>query len=489
MKYGIHFSDVFGVSVEKLEEYGAFNVSLINDMPLFIDPFLLFSSPKPEYQRLHQGILNYLSFLKKKAEEGVSVELVKSLYSFHEVKQNWLGYSECGNCGHGLGFDFAKSMHSMMPIVFRDLGKETVTESSHLEKVGLFKQGVGKDAISDFTTNLILDYLLGYTQTFALKHIAQDKLAVFGVKKAYFDYSVQRWMPARYTLPKFGNSYVILTPKDLLTREETWINSDDMINRFAEISASIENEELRAALNDYFSRQIPVFEMSNKERERYVREAIWRTIQKYPDIIDYYISDKEKDKDGAKSIATDRMMVVEDILVTWVRSFVDENLSKTRFFEFKHNSSYREALKRLGYFKNCLENNDVYKILYHNGKPAREEIVQLAFKLVWGFSDYDVNREVNNGRGPADYKISKGAKDSAIIEFKLARNPRLKQNLQKQLSIYQNANDTKYGIAVIVFFSLEEKKKVETILRELNIDNRENVVLIDCSPKKSGSKE
>lgn len=33
-----HFSDYFGVLPEVLEEYGAFNISLLGDLPLFIDP-------------------------------------------------------------------------------------------------------------------------------------------------------------------------------------------------------------------------------------------------------------------------------------------------------------------------------------------------------------------------------------------------------------------------------------------------------------------
>ncbi|WP_269078769.1 hypothetical protein [Endozoicomonas numazuensis] len=37
----IYFSDYFDVEKEDLEKYGAFNVSLINDLPVFIDPFLL----------------------------------------------------------------------------------------------------------------------------------------------------------------------------------------------------------------------------------------------------------------------------------------------------------------------------------------------------------------------------------------------------------------------------------------------------------------
>lgn len=54
----VFFTDIFGVSEETLEEYGAFNISLINDLPLFIDPFLLYASEKPEYRALHNTLLH-----------------------------------------------------------------------------------------------------------------------------------------------------------------------------------------------------------------------------------------------------------------------------------------------------------------------------------------------------------------------------------------------------------------------------------------------
>ena len=67
MTISIYFSDFFDVSPDTLEEYGAFNVSLINDLPLFIDPFLLFNSTKPEYSALHDSIIAYVRFLKAKS--------------------------------------------------------------------------------------------------------------------------------------------------------------------------------------------------------------------------------------------------------------------------------------------------------------------------------------------------------------------------------------------------------------------------------------
>ena len=38
----IYFTDIFNIDEKILENYGAFNISLCNDMPLFVDPFLLF---------------------------------------------------------------------------------------------------------------------------------------------------------------------------------------------------------------------------------------------------------------------------------------------------------------------------------------------------------------------------------------------------------------------------------------------------------------
>ena len=490
MRIGIHFSDFFNVSPQTLEEYGAFNISLISDMPLFIDPFLLFSSPKAEYQALHRQILDYLTFLKERADEGVSNEaLIKSWYSFPEMKQNWLGYSHMGNSGKGLGGLFAKNMHALMPTAFKDLGKETLTASNHLEKVGLFNQGVGRDNISDFTTNLILDYLLKYTENFAKKFLSSDVCSVFKVKKAYFDYQFQRWLPREYYLPQYDGDYVVLTPKDILTRDETWINHREMMDHFFEISEGIENEELRAHINRYFTSKIPVIQMSDKEKDKYIKAAKWETVREFPELIEYYIKKKESEKEEAKSVADEKVRTVESFLVTNLHQFVESQLVNTKFFEIEPVTSFVETLRRLKYLKNCIEKNDCYRLFYINGKPiSREDHLQYAFRFVWFASPFDVNREVNNGRGSADYKVSFGANDATIVEFKLASNPNLKKNLQNQLEIYQDANNTQFGIKAIMFFTDEEKTKLDTVLKDLNLDNKVNVVTIDARPKVSASK-
>lgn len=137
----IYFTDFFNVPADILENYGAFNVSLINDLPLFIDPFLLFGSKKPEYQELHESILKYLAFLKFKSEEGITeLSEIKSWYLFPEVKQNWFGYSKIGNGGSSLGEKFGLAMssvpHGQLPNDIRELLKFTSGfEFSGLEEI------------------------------------------------------------------------------------------------------------------------------------------------------------------------------------------------------------------------------------------------------------------------------------------------------------------------------------------------------------------
>src|SRR3546814_20033009 len=71
--------------------------------------------------------------------------------------------------------------------------------------------------------------------------------------------------------------------------------------------------------------------------------------------------------------------------------------------------------------------------------------LQLLYRLTWFASPLDVNREVNNGRGPVDYKVSMGNADKTLVEFKLARNTKLKANLKSQVQIYERSEERRVG--------------------------------------------
>lgn len=114
----LYFSDYFGIPRRTIEKYGALDISLVGDLPLFIGPFLLFKSRKPAYRQLHARIIEYLRFLRDRAsDKDGDPALLKSWYTFPEVKQTWLGFSRGGNRGAvGLGRDFAGALS--LPVQF-----------------------------------------------------------------------------------------------------------------------------------------------------------------------------------------------------------------------------------------------------------------------------------------------------------------------------------------------------------------------------------
>ena len=481
----VYFTDFFGVSVTDMAKYGAFNVSLINDLPVFIDPFLLFNSDKDEYQDLHNSIIKYITFLRDMSDGGqISKGLLSHWFLFPEVKQNWLGYSKVGNGGAGLGPKFANALNDNLASIFNDFGGEKITQSSHLEKLCLIKDGVGKDCISDFTTNLIKGFLCKYTEKFAEKHIDSTRTKSIQVAHSEFNYQTRRWVSKKFRLPYIDGDFVLLTPKDILTKDDAWINKHDIIGDFDEIVESIPNLELRAQINDYFLRRLP-----ENATQREVNEAVSRTLRNYPELIDRYIRFKENNGYKAVALSEQKVKEAEAVFIGQVSTLV-ENLRKDSNFYNTPTNTHDEAYERVLFLKQVIENNDGYRIFYIKGKPVKREVdLQLMFRLTWYATEDDVNAEVNNGRGPVDYKISRGSKDSTLVEFKLASNSKLKQNIAKQVDIYKEANQTKKSIKVILYFSDEEYAKVKSVMKELDIKEGKELVLIDAQStnKPSGS--
>lgn len=477
MQVSVYFSDYFCVERHTLDTYGAFNISLINDLPVFIDPFLIFNSNKPQYQVLHLEIIKYVRFLREMSErEKISSGLLKSWYRFPEVRQTWLGYSKVGNKGSGLGSAFSSALNESLHSIFKNFGNEEITKSSHLEKLCLIKDGVGKDNISDFATNLIKGFLCEYTQEFAKKFISPNRIKRVSINHTKFNYETRSWERTYFDLPYIDGDFVLLTPKDILTKDEAWINKHDLIGDFDEVASSLPNDILRSQINEYLTRQIP-----DKPKKKDIDHAIAATIRKFPEIIDYYILFKENNGDKAVKLSDEKIKETESVFINQVGDLIQALQSANEFYT-KQTRTYEETLNRVHFLKQVIENNDGYRVFYVKGQPVkRESDLQLMFRLTWYAAQEDVNSEVNNGRGPVDYKISRGSKDSTLVEFKLASNSKLKQNLEHQVEVYEAANKTKQSIKVIMCFSENERVKTKRVLNELKLKNPSNIVVIDAS--------
>lgn len=479
---GTFFSDTFGVTAETVEAYGAFDVSVINDLPLFIDPFLLFHSEKDEYQALHRQIIDYLVFLRDRAAEGsVSEGLLRSWYCFPEVKQNWLGFSLVGNGGSGLGIDFARELHANLGAVFSGFGGESITESSHLEKVCLIADGVGRDSISDFVTNLIQDFLCRYTEEFARQNLSDEQVREVPVDRAVFNLETESWQRKTYRLPWYDGDFIILTPKDMLTRDDTWINRGDMISGFEQIPAAIPDQQLRASVSHYFN-----LALSRRPRPRKPATAKDRhaaaadTIRQFPELIDYYIRLKEMTGEDAVDLSAEKVLLTEIFFSQRMREILQPQLEQTDFYKIA-GGTYAEAHTRLAYLKHAIEDQGCWRIFYDKDGNAveREKDIQILFRLVWFGTPSDIGPEANDGRGPVDFKVSRG-RHKTLVEMKLAKNSKLEANLQKQVEVYQAAADAERGIKAIIYFDSGQFRRVRDILKRLKLEDSADIVLIDA---------
>jgi hypothetical protein len=482
----LRFSDIFEIPPSTVRKYGAFNISLVTDLPLFIDPFLLFNSRKKKYQQLHRRIIRYLAFLRdKSARRAIEPGSVDAWYRFPEVKQTWLGFTKTGNSGRGLGKKFANALYENLVRLFPDFGQEQVTQDSHLEKLCLIEDGVGRDNISDFTTNLIKEYLLDYTQEFTRANIHPDKSEKCAINKVRFNYGTETWERDTYLLPVYRGDYILLTPRDMLAKGDTWINKVDLIDEIQQVPDSIPDAALRAEINNYF---LSLLSKEPTDKERH--SAAVETIQRYPVVIDCYIRRKEDRGDEAESESTSKVQLSELLYTNQFSQLAHLLNDNTSFYKISGNTC-EEAHQRMMFLKDVIENKGGHRLFYVHGEPIqREEDIHVAYRLTWFGTTSDVSREVNDGRGPADFKVSRGQKDKAIVEFKLASNSQLKKNLAKQAEIYAKASDAHCSIKVIVFFAEAELERVMKILRKLNLIHDKDVVLIDARKdnKPSGSK-
>ena len=486
----LSFATYFGVTSEALDEYGAFDISLESDLPVFIDPFLLFNSENPEYQKLHESIIQYLAYLRDLSAKGsVDEGTLRNLYCFKEVKQNWLGFTFMGNGGSGLGMAFAHSLNRGLHDIFANFGSETITRGSHLEKVSLVRGGVGRDNMSDFVTNLIKEYLLDYTARFAREHVHPALIRSVRVSKVAFNYDTESWVEKSYDLPHYiqnGKSdFVLLTPSDMLTRDQMWISSDELHRRFERIPESISDSELRGRINSYFQKAI-----GKKKTKESRNAAVVKTLEEFPELVDYYIRLKELEGDKAAAKSLELVRQVEDSFRVRAEAAALALFSKTSFYKTPLDA-YDDALRRVQFFKQYIENQDGYLLI--NPKDERfatEKSVQLFFGLVWFGSPFDINREVNNGRGPVDFKSSYGDQDKSLIELKLASNTALKKNMERQVKIYEDANRTRKSIKVIICYTARHQSRVAKILKDLNLHEDKSIVVVDArrDNKPSGSK-
>ncbi len=208
------------------------------DIPVGIDPFLLFKSKDPELSTLHTSILSVLNQGVRHIRSREFGE-AKELLTFPEVPEIGLGYTKRGKRGSGVG------------AFLSSLVTETLAESPsllergvrHIEELQLVSLGIGPDRVSDITANLIKTYLIGYTQR---QCMLWSIPITSNVPLAHvFDWKNHMWEDLYVDLPlsRYDQSPILLVPRRIV-RTLPWINYADFFR--LEFAAYLRAKKIRA---------------------------------------------------------------------------------------------------------------------------------------------------------------------------------------------------------------------------------------------------
>ena len=281
-------TDYYGLSQAQAEVDFAIPF-LDEDIPLYIDPFLLWKSPSQQDQALHTLLINSLNHQNWLLQKGREIEAERNLIIASECNEVGLGMSATRR-GKRIGEGTA---HDILDL-FRQIPEYGRFGFTHFEEIQFYVDGISKDRISDFTASFLKSFLVDYTaqQCIELRiPLTKVKLSAMYNYQAYsFETDVAVELPVH---PEHGTP-ILLVPKRWL-RFVPWINfddyytaycpKDDVVNRqgsdervkvlvynrenYGVVDAYVKIKERTAAdcKNDPLFKQIPVLSARRKLKE------------------------------------------------------------------------------------------------------------------------------------------------------------------------------------------------------------------------------
>ncbi len=212
-------SDVFGLVIRQ-DEVDFVVPHLREDLPLYLDPFLLWKSEDQQYQQLHADLLGFVEEVRRHAVGGRVSRAAVLLSEVNEPVELGLGYAAGSKQGSALG---PGSIDGIIR-TFKQVPQLQTAGLDHLEILALLVSGIAEDRISDLTASVIKRWLAEFTY----RRCQQWNIPTTRYRLTGWDPVALDWRPFDAQLPynPADASPVLLAPLNLL-RRLPWINYGD----------------------------------------------------------------------------------------------------------------------------------------------------------------------------------------------------------------------------------------------------------------------
>ncbi len=209
-----------------LEGVSQYDVDFVNprlgvDIPLGIDPFLLYKSRDSTFRDLHGQVLDVFNAGIRAVARGDLAD-ARRILDFPEVQEIGFGYTRGSKRGSGVG----ERISSLVIETVLDSPSLQQRGVKHVEEMQLLSAGIGPDRVSDIAANILKRFLVDYTQRQCrLWNVPMKSAAPIG---HVFDPARCEWVDSCDEVPvsPLDGSPILLVPRRWV-RTLPWINYDD----------------------------------------------------------------------------------------------------------------------------------------------------------------------------------------------------------------------------------------------------------------------
>jgi hypothetical protein len=195
------------------------------DIPLYVDPFLMWRSPSLQDNALHDILIDGFNFIGRLALSGERDRAIAMLVAASECDEVGLGTS-AKRRGKRIGHRKAEEILEL----FQKIPQINVAGIRHIEELQFLVDGISKDRISDFSCTFVKSFLIDFTVDQC------DRLGIPTVECSVdnvWDRRERNLNTLRTRLPidPTDNRPLLFVPKRWL-RFVPWINYDEYFEKF-----------------------------------------------------------------------------------------------------------------------------------------------------------------------------------------------------------------------------------------------------------------
>lgn len=459
-------SEHYDIDKSRLKELDVFDAIIGIDNPYFFDPAFLPYTEVKEFENAHEELLEHFKGVIALIKSGRPAYFEKAVQLLiqPDLKGASTGYGQKDD-GAGVGPKLAR--------ILATNAKELIESGSDdpilFELIGMFTPEFGPDRLGDLINGILKKNIYRFTE-----RIAQET-GIKGDFKIVLDKEV-------FLLPK----HPLSDKKPLLFFPESVLSPLPIALSWSDVYAAANfNSEVRKNFNTFLQ---PLFKESSRPTKDEIKE---------------YIFDKDT-RNRAEAL-----LAVYKAVEPPKYDFVKDPAGSYRWYEdakaifeaiqkpeIKAAQTLQELIEAvdqmINYFRRGIENH-MWKYSYEqDGTPKNEPYFQSLFLLIaeplCAEKNIDISPESNKGRGPVDFKLSRGS-EKVTVEMKLTSNPNLLKGFKIQLPIYAAAEESQYSFFLVIK-NTEISKQLEEVEILLKEEKSDIITLrvVNALPKASASK-